>query len=229
VTKTKTNSKKISAVKRIGRKLTRSLSRVAHTKKESSPMANRFVSFLENFGLAVLRGAQIIPQVTTALESSAGQAIPVLDKLSQIWSLVKLAEGMISKVMGPGSGPQKASAIGPYVAQIVMSSEIVAGKQIAPEKLAIFNQKCQELGGLIADIGNCLVGGVAGISTEDANPTPFPTAVISPAKAAPAFVPAKTIPEAIGKLTDLIESQIPETPGVAAAIAAGTVQGLPQE
>jgi len=192
-------------------------------------MANRFVSFLENFGLAVLRGAQIIPQVTTALESSAGQAIPVLDKLSQIWNLVKLAEGMISKVMGPGSGPQKASAIGPYVAQIVMSSEIVAGKQIAPEKLAIFNQKCQELGGIIADIGNCLVGGVAGISTEDANPTPFPTAVISPAKSAPIPIAAPAAAPDPAAIQQAVEAEIPAAPGVAAAIAAGTVQALPQE
>ena len=74
---------------------------------------NKFVSFLESFGLAVLRSMNIIPAVTTVLESSAGQPIPVLDKLSQIASLVKQAEVMFGAVMGAGSGPQKASAIAP--------------------------------------------------------------------------------------------------------------------
>src|ERR1700682_5292119 len=101
LTSRKTSSKKLSPGKGIGGKLYSRLSRVSHTKKENPPM-NKFVSYLEQFGLAVLRGLNIIPAVTTVLESSAGQPIPVLDKLSQLWSLVKQAEVMIGAVLGPG-------------------------------------------------------------------------------------------------------------------------------
>jgi len=191
-------------------------------------MANRFVSFLEHFGLAVLRGASFIPQMTAVVESSAGQPIPILDKLSQIWSLVKTAEVMIGKVMGPGSGPQKAAAIAPSVAQIVMSSEIVAGKRIAPDKLALFNQKCQELGGIVADIGNCLVPDVVELATENVVPTRAPMAVVSPAKPAPvAIVVPAAAPDPVA-IHQAIEAEIPAAPGVASAIAAG-LHTLPQE
>lgn len=196
-------------------------------------MANRFVSFLEKFGVMVLQGMNLIPQVTTVLESSAGQPIPVLDKLSQIAALVKQAEVMISGVLGAGSGPQKAKAIAPLVAQIVMSSELVAGKKIPPEKMAAFNAACLRIGSDVADILNCLDSDVAEVPTERASPTPSPVAVISPAK--PLAVPNAMLPNAglvaapdPVAVQQAIEAEIPAAPGVAAAIAQG-LHTLPQE
>lgn len=52
------------------------------------------------------------------------------------------------------SGEQKAKALGPIVAQIVLSSSLVAGKKIADP--ALFQQACTNLGGDVADILNSL-------------------------------------------------------------------------
>lgn len=185
---------------------------------------NKFVSFLENFGLMVLRGFNLIPQATQIVESSAGQPIPVLDKLGQIWNLVKTGEVIIGKVMGPGSGEQKASGIAPLVAQVVMSSEIVAGRTIAADKLDTFNAKCQELGGIVADIGNCLEPDSTAIQTEKIPAPKPPMGVVVPAAqlaaaaapASPTVSAPKPTPAAAAILAALSEA-----PGMAAALVAG--------
>ena len=189
---------------------------------------NKFVSYLEQFGLAVLRGFNIIPAVTTVLESSAGQAIPVLDKLSQVWSLVKQAEVMIGAVLGPGSGPKKAAAIAPLVAQVVMSSEIAAGKKVSPEKQAFFNDTCLRLGGVVADLGNCFVADVAEVPTDKAAPAPAPVAVITPRKIELVAFPAPA-PAPVSHLEDPLITE--HAPGVIAAMQAGAAgaSNLPQD
>jgi hypothetical protein len=184
----------------------------------------------------------LVPQVTQVLESSSGQQIPVLDKLSQISSLVQQVEVIGQTVNMPG--PQKAAAIAPLVAQAVMSSELIAGKKLDPAKQAKFLQACQNLGGDVADILNCLEPVNNAVPTEQAPPVKTPVAVLVPAPkpaaaaAAPAPAPAPAAAPAPAPIVtqapaDLpgsfqsVAAQIPDTPGVAAAIATGL--DIPQE
>lgn len=194
---------------------------------------NKFVSFLKNFGLGVLRGVGMIPAVTQVLESSSGQPIPVLDKLSQIGGLVQEVEVIAQTLGGPGQGTAKATAIGPLVAQVVMSSELVAGKKINAAMQAQFQKSCVALAGDVADILNCCEAIDTTISTENIAPTAQPTAILQPA---PAKTPAPIVTQqpapaptaaASAPALEQVMQQIPDSPGTAAAIAAGL--DIPQD
>jgi hypothetical protein len=195
--------------------------------KESVPV-NKVLTFLSNVGKMVLQGLNLVPAVTKVIESSAGQPIPVLDKLDQIGSLVITAEGMITSVLGPGSGAQKAKAVGPYVAQVILSSSLVAGKKMAPEKQQAFMDACTAIGSDVADVLNCFEPDTTTIASQNVTASPAPTAVLTPAKAAaaaPTPIAAPTpVPSAapVSPATvEAVTSQIPDAPGTAAAIAAG--------
>src|SRR5258708_35215198 len=229
----KKRGKKKQSAGSLTRTITAKLFGVARQPKGEKNDMNKAVTFLSNLGQMILRGFGLLPQVTTVLESSSGQPIPVLDKLSQIGNLVILAEGMIEKVMGPGNGILKATAIGPFVAQVVMSSELVAGREIDPAKLDTFNAKCQDLGGIVGDILNCLKPNSTAISTDKLPAPPQPVGVVIPAArlaaaAAPAAPSSNLAPAVTAKTAQAIEAEIPGSPAVAAAIHAG-LDGLPAE
>lgn len=187
----------------------------------------KVLTWLENIGIMILKGLNFLPTITQVVESSAGQPIPVLDKLDQIGSLVVTAEGMITTVLGPGSGPKKAQAVGPYVAQIVMSSSLVAGKKILAGQQQAFMAACTALGGDVADILNCFEPDNNAIPTQMVAPGPQPTAVIAPK---PAAAPVPSAAPASAATVEAVQAQIPDSPGVAAAIAAGSgTATLPQD
>jgi hypothetical protein len=225
--------KKSGRLRSLRSKIASQFRTVAQTKKEAPPVTSKVLTFLENFGRMVLQGLNLVPAVTQVVESSAGQPIPVLDKLSQIGSLVMTAEGMITTVLGPGNGPQKAQAVGPYVAQIVMSSSLVAGKKMSPGQQSAFMAACTALGGNVADILNCFEPDNTSVETQNVTPSPAPTAIVAPVPAVIPVTPSPA-PTAIVAPTpaavSAVEAQIPATPGTAAAIAAGNaVAGLPQD
>lgn len=235
-------TKKATARKKLGRIVAegRKLRLVAHRKtqkKTEVPQVNKFVSYLAAIGKAVLQGLGVLPQVVQAVESSGGQPVPVLDKLSQIGNLALLVEGVAEKLVGPGAGVKKAEAIAPYVAQIVMSSELVAGKTIDPSQMQNFQDACTRLASDVADILNCLKPNVATVSTQSLPAPASPVAVIAQAPPAPAqtvttarpvAAPAPPVAAPLPALTPVIAAEIPEAPATAAAIASG-LELLPQD
>lgn len=209
---------------------------------------NKVLTFLSNFGQMVLRGLNVLPQVTQVLESSSGRPIPVLDKLSQIGGLVKSVEVIADKLVGPGAGQRKAEAIAPLVAQVLYTSELVAGMEMLPGTEAEFNAVCVSFASDTARLLNCFKPKTIEIPVEKATPTPAPTAVLVPAKPAAAPAPNVTaapapplpfgppapapVPTAAEKLRDnatyqATVEQIPDAPATAAAIAAGL--DIPQD
>jgi hypothetical protein len=237
MTKKKTITKKSS----VARTITRTLKKLPSPKPKNQEKnkVNKFLSFLENFGLGVLRGAGMIPAVTQVLESSSGQQIPVLDKLSQVAGLVQEVEVIAQTLGGPGQGAKKAQAVGPLVAQVVMSSELVAGKKISPAMQAKFQTACTNLAGDVADILNCLEPNQSTIPTDQVTASAKPVAVLA---AAPAPAPAQNVTRAPAPAPAAVETpapaplpasfqsvaaHIPDSPGVAAAIATGL--DIPQD
>jgi len=92
------------------------------------------------------------PLIESALPKSAGVIQTVSQDLTQIANLVVNIEA-IGQLQGL-SGPDKAKAIAPLVAQIITSSTIVAGHKIANP--ALFLQGCTNIGGGMADVLNSL-------------------------------------------------------------------------
>jgi hypothetical protein len=231
VTVRKKPEKKKSAVRRVARRIAKKVFGVAHQKtKEKKQMANKAVTFLENVGKMILQGLNLIPQVTQVVESSAGTPVPLLDKLSQISSVVQTAEVMIGGVMGPGSGEQKAAAAAPLIMQIVMSSELVAGRKIDPSKQTAFAAACKSLGSDVADILNCLEPDSTVVATQNLPAPAPPLGVVVPiTSAAPSpsvtAAPAAPAAPAPSPAAVAIAAELSDSPGTAAAMIAG----LPQD
>jgi hypothetical protein len=75
----------------------------------------------------------------------------VINDLTNIGQIVVQAEALIQT---PGSGPAKLAAAAPLVANIVKTSELVSGHQIANE--ALFIQGCTDITHAVAEILNSL-------------------------------------------------------------------------
>jgi hypothetical protein len=198
---------------------------------------NKVLTFLSNFGQMVLRGMNIVPAVTQVIESSAGQPIPVLDKLSQISALVKQIEVIGQNMKSPIPGPEKAQAIAPLVAQVILSSSLAAGKKMNPAKEAAFSAACTAMGGVVADIENCFEPDNTIVATTSIQAPQLPTAVLAPnpvkASNVTAFPltptpPAAPAPVPAAPAFPSVLAEIPDSPATAAAIAAG-LQALPQD
>lgn len=112
----------------------------------------RLGSFLAR-GIAVLTGLE--PLIAPLFGSKANQAAGVVTKISNdlnaIAQVVVTAEAVIQT---PGSGAQKLAAAAPLVTNIVRTSELVSGHEIANE--ALFIQGCTNITSGVAQVLNSL-------------------------------------------------------------------------
>lgn len=114
------------------------------------------ISFLKKLGQVLAKGAAIALGVEPLVVKFLGSAMPApvataVNDLTAIGQMVVQAEAMLQ---GSGTGPQKLAAASPLVANIIQTSELMAGKKIANE--AAFTAACQKITGDVADLLNSL-------------------------------------------------------------------------
>ncbi len=114
------------------------------------------MTFLQKLGTILLKVTQVITgfqPIQQVTYPQAGNIVTkIISELSMLSALVVQAEAM-GQALGI-KGPDKAKAIAPLVAQMVLQSEMMVNRKISdPVK---FQAGCQELGGAIADILNSL-------------------------------------------------------------------------
>lgn len=111
-------------------------------------------SFLAR-GIAVLTGLEplIAPLFGSRANAAAGVVTKIANDLTAVGQVVVSAEAVIQT---PGSGAQKLAAAAPLVTNIVRTSELVSGHQIADE--ALFLQGCTNITSGVAQVLNSLSG-----------------------------------------------------------------------
>lgn len=114
------------------------------------------MTFLAKLGKALAQGVAVATGVWPIVSQFFGQkaqavATTIINDLSQIGGIVTTVESVIQT---PGSGAVKLAAAVPLVANVVRSSEMVAGHKVANE--ALFIQGCQKITDGTADILNSL-------------------------------------------------------------------------
>jgi hypothetical protein len=115
-----------------------------------------FTTFLSKLGKALAVGLSIATGVGPLLQPYLGSKASTVvgttvNDLTAIGQVVTTAEALIQT---PGSGPTKLAAAAPLVAQIIQTSELVAGHKITNEIL--FTKACQEITSAVADLLNSL-------------------------------------------------------------------------
>lgn len=114
------------------------------------------MTFLSKLGAVLVKGLAIAagfaPLFSAAIPGAGGVVQTVLDKFSQVVDAVVQVEA-IGQTVGL-SGAQKAAAVGPLVAQVLLDFCHVRGWQIADE--AKFKAACQTVGGGVADFLNAV-------------------------------------------------------------------------
>lgn len=125
------------------------------------------MNFLKKLGgiIAAVSGVFLgfAPAFEKAVPGSTGIINTVSQDLSQVGNVVVQIEaiGQLQSL----SGPDKAKAAGPLVAQIIASSALVAGKKIADQ--TAFNAACVTIAGGVADLLNSLHADSAnGVTTK---------------------------------------------------------------
>jgi hypothetical protein len=138
------------------------------------------MTFLAKLGKFLAQGismaAGIWPLVSPIFGSNAkvqATGTTVINDLTTIGQVVVQAEALIQ---GAGTGPQKLAAATPLIVNIVKTSELVSGHQIANESL--FIQGCTDLTNAVAEILNSL-------SSNNINPNGQPLGTIPPPSVAP--------------------------------------------
>lgn len=119
------------------------------------------MSFLKKLGQTVLKAIGVASGFLPIFQGVFGQGTvvaQVTDDLSKIASAVQTVEVVVGAVSDPNAktGADKLKAVTPLIAQVVQTSEIIAGKKIHDD--ALFIQGCQKLGDGMADILNSLEG-----------------------------------------------------------------------
>lgn len=104
-------------------------------------------------GIAVLTGLEpiIAPLFGSKANQASGVVTKVANDLNAIAQIVVTAEAVIQT---PGSGAQKLAAAAPLVTNIVRTSELVSGHEIADESL--FIQGCTNITSGVAQVLNSL-------------------------------------------------------------------------
>lgn len=114
------------------------------------------MTFLKKLGSIIAAVSGVFLGFAPAFEQAVPKSSNVIDTVSkdlaQVGNVVAQIEA-IGQLKGL-AGPDKAKAAGPLVAQIILSSSLVAGKKIANQDL--FNQACVEISGGVADVLNSL-------------------------------------------------------------------------
>ena len=131
-------------------------------------------SFLAK-GIAILAGFE--PLIAPYLGQKANTVInTVTNDLTAVGGVIVQAEALLQ---GQGTGPQKLAAAAPLVVNIVKTSEMVSGRQIANEKL--FIQGCTDLTNAVAEILNSLSADGVKSSGQPIPPIPAPSVAPVPA------------------------------------------------
>lgn len=114
------------------------------------------MTFLKKLGsiIAAVSGVFLgfAPAFTKAVPSAGGVIETISKDLSEVGNIVAQVEA-IGQLKGL-AGPDRAKLAGPLIAQIILSSSLVAGKKI--EKPDLFNQGCVTISGGVADVLNSL-------------------------------------------------------------------------
>lgn len=157
-----------------------------------------FTSFLGKVGKALAEGVSIAlgvgPIIFPFLGSKVqGTATTVINDLTSVGQVVTMTEAILQ---GPGNGADKLAAATPLVANIVQTSELVAGHRIANESL--FIQGCQKITSGVADILNALDPGAVQTSGK---PLPVPAQTQIPAQT-PVSVTTATPAAETAKVSD---------------------------
>ena len=102
-----------------------------------------------------------------------GSRFPYWTNSPRFGNLVQASEVMIGGIMGPGSGTQKAQAIGS--AHCAGGHEFRAGrgKEISPDKQPRLTMRVSSLARDVADILNCLELDLTTVATEELSRLPF--------------------------------------------------------
>lgn len=139
------------------------------------------MTFLKKLGSYLAQGIALAtgiwPLVSGLFGSKAQAGITVINDLTAVGQVVVQTEAILQT---PGSGAAKLAAAAPLVANIVKTSELVSGHQIANETL--FIQGCTDLTNAVAEILNALSPNTVQASGK-AVPTPIPAAITSPVPA----------------------------------------------
>jgi hypothetical protein len=114
------------------------------------------MSFLAKFGQVMLKIVGIAtgfePLIAPLLPAKAQQ--PFSDSLTKIAQAVGTVETVVGAISGPGNGASKLKGAVPLVAQIIQTSELVAGRKIKDE--AAFTAAVQGITSNVADLLNAL-------------------------------------------------------------------------
>src|SRR5882672_7989055 len=112
----------------------------------------RLGSFLAR-GIAVLTGLEplIAPLFGSKANAAAGVVTKIANDLTAVGQIVVTAEAVFQT---PGSGAQKLAAAAPLVTNIVRTSELISGHEIANE--ALFLQGCTNITNGVAQVLNSL-------------------------------------------------------------------------
>jgi hypothetical protein len=142
------------------------------------------MTFLKKLGSFLAQGIALAtgvwPLVAPLFGSNAkaqNTGTTIINDLTSIGGIVVQAEALIQS---SGSGPAKLAAAAPLVANIVKTSELVAGHSIANETL--FIQGCTDLTSAVAEILNSLSSN--GVQSAGKPATPVPAAQTAPVPAA---------------------------------------------
>lgn len=113
------------------------------------------MSWLKKLGVIILKATQIATGIGPILGGKAQTVeTAIADKLTQIGEVVTLAEVFGQAVSTPLPGAEKLKAVTPAVAQIILTSSLVAGRKINdPVK---FQAGAQQIAAGVADILNSL-------------------------------------------------------------------------
>lgn len=112
------------------------------------------MGFLKKLGNILLKITQVVTGVGPILGGKAGAVDTVIDKLTQIGEVVTLVEAFGQAVSQPLPGIEKLKGVTPVVAQIILTSSLVAGRKIAdPVK---FEAGAQQIAAGVADVLNSL-------------------------------------------------------------------------
>jgi hypothetical protein len=139
------------------------------------------VTFLKKLGSILAQGIAVATGVWPLVSGLFGSSTKaqqtgttVINDLTSIGQVVVQTEALIQT---PGSGATKLQAAAPLVANIVKTSELVSGHQIANE--ALFIQGCTDLTNAVAEILNSLSANNLKTGGSPTPSVPAPTSVPS--------------------------------------------------
>ncbi len=114
------------------------------------------MSFLKKLGQIVVKGLEIVtgfaPVVQSLMPNSTTAIQTVSQDLAQIASIITQMEA-VGAALGL-AGPDKLRGASPLIAQVILSSSMLANHQVADG--ALFTQGCTKIGDGMADCLNSL-------------------------------------------------------------------------